>query len=304
MGVMELIHMPTYNDFKTCPLNLEDNLTTLQIGTDIHTHSQSPFLPNPDHVQGHLKRLLGARQRPVLLPRASMNPSSKRAQGAKCMCTHSARTRVHTKGPCTFLLPPGPAQPSSPSSAAWKGGHPARSGPGGSRAPLSGVPTCELGRRGGPGTRRLRRLRCRRLCGRPDSRTPNGSSLPGSGCPRFPSFQRRSLLPPIPQDGRPHSPRERRCWHRALCPRSSGVPSLPQAAFQSLEDASCLEGKGAGEAGWREHERGGEEISMSTARGYKLLPAPCFCYTKYLNVLLSLLTTAAILGGRTVRFPS
>ena len=45
---------------------------------------------------------------------------------------------------------PGPAQPSSPSSAARKRGHLAHGGPGGDRAQRSGVPTCAKGRRWWP----------------------------------------------------------------------------------------------------------------------------------------------------------
>lgn len=45
---------------------------------------------------------------------------------------------------------PGPAQPSSPSSGARKGGHRAHGGPGGDRTQRSRVPTCAKGRRWWP----------------------------------------------------------------------------------------------------------------------------------------------------------
>lgn len=68
-----------------------------------------------------------------------------------------------------------------------------------------------------------------------------------------------------------------------------------QSTFQGPERASCLGGKGVGEVGWSEPEKGSEEISMSTAREYKLLPVPCFFF---------LVTTAAIFRGMNIGFPS
>lgn len=54
----------------------------------------------------------------------------------------------------------------------------------------------------------------------------------------------------------------------------------PRGTFHGPEGASYL----VGEEGWGSEvecarERGGEEISMSTAAGYRLMPVPCFGYT-------------------------
>lgn len=107
------------------------------------------------------------------------------------------------------------------------------------------------------------------------------------GCRLDPALRTLSLLPRQPRP--PAFTRRSRVWALRALPALFRRLHSPQGTVHRPKGASFLGGKGVGEAGWSEQKREGKEISMSTAKGYKLLPVPCFCYIEYLNVLLSLL---------------